>query len=45
MAPLACRYAVEVFGDITVADGISRKRGAEIDAANDDALGVSTRAL
>jgi DNA-binding protein HU-beta len=34
-----------VFGDITVADGISPKSGADIDAANDDTLGASSRAL
>jgi hypothetical protein len=33
-----------VFGDLTVADGISWKGGADIDAANDDTLGASSRA-
>ena len=34
-----------MFRDIKVADGISRKSGADIDAANDYTLGASSRAL
>jgi hypothetical protein len=42
MVPLAYRHAVEVFADITGADGISRKSGADIDSAYDDTVGSSS---